>query len=158
MKLDERYLSFCTVLEKEKKTNLRRIKTCFTLLSVAKKIDQQCAQRLLKFKLSESRFIILVLLKEYTKLPLQDISKLLGIKKASTTTLISSLVEDRLIQKQNFNADKRIYLVSLTDSGAQLVEKVLSQHSIWIEKMTNSLTEDEMNSFNKILNKIYKNI
>lgn len=98
------------------------------------------------------------MLKEYTKLPLQDISKLLGIKKASTTTLISSLVEDRLIQKQNFNADKRIYLVSLTDSGAQLVEKVLSQHSIWIEKMTNSLTEDEMNSFNKILNKIYKNI
>lgn len=158
MKLDERYLSFCTVLEKEKKTNLRSIKTCFTLLSVAKKIDQKCAQRLLKFELSESRLIILVLLKEYTELPLQDISKLLGIKKASTTTLISSLVEDHLIRKRNFNADKRIYLVSLTESGSKLVEKVLSQHSIWIEKITNNLTEDEMNSFNKVLNKIYNNI
>ena len=64
MQLENRYLSFCNILEKEKIVDLEKIKTCFTLLSVANTIDSECAKRLQEFQLSESRLIILFLLKE----------------------------------------------------------------------------------------------
>ena len=158
MQLENRYLSFCNILEKEKIVDLEKIKTCFTLLSVANTIDSECAKRLQEFQLSESRLIILVLLKEYQELPLQDIAKLLGITKASTTTLISSLVNDRLISKRNDQNDRRIYQVSLTQAGTNLLAETLRQHSLWSEKMTTNLSEKDITTFKKVLQQIYKNV
>nr|WP_279032422.1 MarR family transcriptional regulator [Snodgrassella alvi] len=158
MQLENRYLSFCNVLEKEKIVDLDKIKTCFTLLSVANTIDIECAKRLQQFHLSESRLIILVLLKEYPELSLQEIAKLLGITKASTTTLISSLVNEKLISKRTASQDKRISLVSLTDTGTKLVKEILHQHSQWIEKITQNLSAEELTIFKKILQQIHQKV
>ena len=125
MQLENRYLSFCNILKKENTINLEKIRTCFTLLSVSNLIDIECSKRLQQFDLSESRLIILVLLQEYQELSLQEIAKHLGITKASTTTLISSLFNKKLISKRNDQKDKRITLVSLTSAGTVLLTETL---------------------------------
>ena len=125
MQLENRYLSFCNILKKENTINLEKIRTCFTLLSVSNLIDIECSKRLQQFDLSESRLIILVLLQEYQELSLQEIAKHLGITKASTTTLISSLFNKKLISKRNDKKDKRITLVSLTSVGTVLLTETL---------------------------------
>lgn len=158
MQLENRYLSFCNILKKENTINLEKIRTCFTLLSVSNLIDIECSKRLQQFHLSESRLIILVLLQEYQELPLQQIAKRLGITKASTTTLISSLVNKQLISKRNDKKDKRITLVSLTSAGTDLLTETLKQHSLWIEKITNNLSDNDVAIFKKVLSQIYENV
>ena len=158
MQLENRYLSFCNILKKENTINLEKIRTCFTLLSVSNLIDIECSKRLQQFHLSESRLIILVLLQEYQELPLQEIAKRLGITKASTTTLISSLVNKQLISKRNDKKDKRITLVSLTSAGTDLLTETLKQHSLWIEKITNNLSDNDVAIFKKVLSQIYENV
>ena len=158
MQLENRYLSFCNILKKENTINLEKIRTCFTLLSVSNLIDIECSKRLQQFDLSESRLIILVLLQEYQELPLQEIAKKLGITKASTTTLISSLVNKQLISKRNDKKDKRITLVSLTAAGTDLLTETLKQHSLWIEKITNNLSDNDVAIFKKVLSQIYENV
>lgn len=158
MQLENRYLSFCNILKKENTINLEKIRTCFTLLSVSNLIDIECSKRLQQFDLSESRLIILVLLQEYQELPLQEIAKRLGITKASTTTLISSLVNKQLISKRNDKKDKRITLVSLTAAGTDLLTETLKQHSLWIEKITNNLSDNDVAIFKKVLSQIYENV
>lgn len=158
MQLENRYLSFCNILKKENTINLEKIRTCFTLLSVSNLIDIECSKRLQQFDLSESRLIILVLLQEYQELSLQEIAKHLGITKASTTTLISSLVNKQLISKINDKKDKRITLVSLTSAGTDLLTETLKQHSLWIEKITNNLSDNDVAIFKKVLSQIYENV
>lgn len=158
MQLENRYLSFCNILKKENTINLEKIRTCFTLLSVSNLIDIECSKRLQQFELSESRLIILVLLQEYQELSLQEIAKHLGITKASTTTLISSLVNKQLISKRNDKKDKRITLVSLTSAGTVLLTETLKQHSLWIEKITNNLSDNDVAIFKKVLSQIYENV
>lgn len=158
MQLENRYLSFCNILKKENTINLEKIRTCFTLLSVSNLIDIECSKRLQQFHLSESRLIILVLLQEYQELSLQEIAKRLGITKASTTTLISSLVNKQLISKRNDKKDKRITLVSLTAAGTDLLTETLKQHSLWIEKITNNLSDNDVAIFKKVLSQIYENV
>ncbi|OTP83147.1 MarR family winged helix-turn-helix transcriptional regulator [Gilliamella apicola] len=158
MQLENRYLSFCNILKKENTINLEKIRTCFTLLSVSNLIDIECSKRLQQFDLSESRLIILVLLQEYQELSLQEIAKKLGITKASTTTLISSLVNKQLISKRNDKKDKRITLVSLTAAGTDLLMETLKQHSLWIEKITNNLSDNDVAIFKKVLSQIYENV
>lgn len=158
MQLENRYLSFCNILKKENTINLEKIRTCFTLLSVSNLIDIECSKRLQQFDLSESRLIILVLLQEYQELSLQEIAKKLGITKASTTTLISSLVNKQLISKRNDKKDKRITLVSLTSAGTDLLTETLKQHSLWIEKITNNLSDNDVAIFKKVLSQIYENV
>ena len=158
MQLENRYLSFCNILKKENTINLEKIRTCFTLLSVSNLIDIECSKRLQQFDLSESRLIILVLLQEYQELSLQEIAKHLGITKASTTTLISSLVNKQLISKINDQKDKRITLVSLTSAGTVLLTETLKQHSLWIEKITNNLSDNDVAIFKKVLSQIYENV
>lgn len=158
MQLENRYLSFCNILKKENTINLEKIRTCFTLLSVSNLIDIECSKRLQQFHLSESRLIILVLLQEYQELSLQEIAKRLGITKASTTTLISSLVNKQLISKRNDKKDKRITLVSLTSAGTDLLTETLKQHSLWIEKITNNLSDNDVAIFKKVLSQIYENV
>ncbi|WP_334324040.1 MarR family winged helix-turn-helix transcriptional regulator [Gilliamella apicola] len=158
MQLENRYLSFCNILKKENTINLEKIRTCFTLLSVSNLIDIECSKRLQQFELSESRLIILVLLQEYQELSLQEIAKHLGITKASTTTLISSLVNKQLISKRNDKKDKRITLVSLTSAGTDLLTETLKQHSLWIEKITNNLSDNDVAIFKKVLSQIYENV
>ena len=158
MQLENRYLSFCNILKKENTINLEKIRTCFTLLSVSNLIDIECSKRLQQFELSESRLIILVLLQEYQELSLQEIAKHLGITKASTTTLISSLVNKQLISKRNDQKDKRITLVSLTSAGTVLLTETLKQHSLWIEKITNNLSDNDVAIFKKVLSQIYENV
>ena len=158
MQLENRYLSFCNILKKENTINLEKIRTCFTLLSVSNLIDIECSKRLQQFDLSESRLIILVLLQEYQELSLQEIAKYLGITKASTTTLISSLVNKKLISKRNDQKDKRITLVSLTSAGTVLLTETLKQHSLWIEKITNNLSDNDVAIFKKVLSQIYENV
>ena len=158
MQLENRYLSFCNILKKENTINLEKIRTCFTLLSVSNLIDIECSKRLQQFDLSESRLIILVLLQEYQELSLQEIAKHLGITKASTTTLISSLVNKKLISKRNDQKDKRITLVSLTSAGTVLLTETLKQHSLWIEKITNNLSDNDVAIFKKVLSQIYENV
>ena len=89
---------------------------------------------------------------------MQEIAKLLGITKASITTLVSSLINDELVSKRNDENDKRISIICLTPAGMDLLTETLKEHRFWIEKITNNLSDNDVAIFKKVLSQIHENV
>lgn len=157
MNLGKRYNSLRNIIQKSKEVDITAITACFTLLSVSNKIDQECAERLSKYQLSESRFIILALLFEYESLMPIEIANLTGVTKPTITSLITSLVKDNLINKIHVPSDHRKFQIALTEKGRNLIQRVFKEHSYWIASITKNLTNSEMEYLTNILNKIFGN-
>ena len=49
-------------------------------------------------------------------------------------------------------------MVSLTAAGTDLLTETLKQHSLWIEKITNNLSDNDVAIFKKVLSQIYENV
>ncbi len=67
----------------------------------------------------------------------------LGVSNAAASQLIDRLAQMGLVERQEDPADRRIKCVTLTNDGHALAEKLIDVRRIWMEKFTNSLTEQQ---------------
>lgn len=75
--------------------------------------------------------------------PLNMLAQRAGIQKSQTSRLIADLSKRGFIQRKRHPSDKRSTLLSLTQTGADLVQQVLAQSRIRNRKMLDGFTEDE---------------
>lgn len=80
-----------------------------------------------------------------------DISKRLGVTMPSVTKLINELAAMNIVSKYETTGDKRSIFLRLTDKGAQLEKKyVTDYHAIWAENMTGFTDEQATTAINVI--------
>ena len=73
------------------------------------------------------------------------------------TVVIKNLEKDGLIQRKPDYNDKRASIISLTDKGKDVIEKILPNHINNIKEIFEVLTDDEKLTLKNILKK-FKNI
>lgn len=156
--LDQKYTTFIELIRQRRPENLHHIELCMKLLSATKAIDRSCAAQLDEYDLSESRLLVLTLLKEKGALTPQVIADFCGVSKASMTQQINTLFNDGMIEKSEVLEDKRKYAVLLTDKGRDIIERAFAEHTTWIKSITKSLSDDEMTQLDAILSKIIINV
>src|SRR5262245_8417293 len=84
-------------------------------------------------------------------LRLTDLSERLLVRPPSVTTLVDRLERQGLVSRHGVSDDLRVRLVSLTDKGRQLVQKVLSVHAQQIETVLGGLTPAERDELLRLL-------
>lgn len=156
--LAQKHTMFIDLIREKNSKNLDKIILCMKLLSTTDAIDKSCAEKLDCYKLSESRLLLLTLLSKKGALTPQAAAEHCGVTKATMTQQINTLFKDQLIDKQLVEEDRRKYLLMITDKGQQVIAKALAEHTAWIEKVTDSLSDSEMDQLSKILTKIKHNI
>ena len=156
--LAQKHTTFIDLIRTRNPGNLEKIILCMKLLATTDAIDKSCAEKLDCHQLSESRLLLLTLLNEKGALTPQMAAELCGVTKATMTQQINTLFKDQLIDKQSVEEDRRKYLLMITDKGQQVIAKALAEHTAWIEQVTDSLSDSEMDQLSEILAKIKHNI
>ncbi|ABX30764.1 transcriptional regulator, TrmB [Petrotoga mobilis SJ95] len=124
---------------------------------ICSKVKSEGRKVLKEFNISPAQFDVLQTV--YFKGPkmLSDISKRLGVTKSTTTGLIRRLEIAGYLVREKSKKDKRVYVVQITQDGTNIIENVIKNRVILMEKVYEKLGEKErsveiLNEINKILN------
>jgi len=108
-----------------------------------------------KFKLSEPKFFVLLLLNEAEEgIPLIEIGNIMLVSRANITTLIERMVRDGFVEKRKNSDDKRSTKAYITEAGRKLFYEVADIHKEFSHRLVNALDEEEKESLNKLLGKV----
>lgn len=108
------------------------------------------------YGLSESKFIILMFLEraeEHLLMP-SELAEKLGASRATITKLVNNMERDQLIKKIPSALDKRAVQVQMTEKGAEVLAEFLPRNFEATKILLEQLTEEEINQFTYLLNKI----
>lgn len=108
------------------------------------------------FGISQGRFSILLAVLDSERTPVQPstLAVQLGRSKPTITKMIEKLINDRLIYKKKSEGDRREKILTLSEKGEELINRIVPGYNLRIQQMSSSLTKVEKNSLLQILSKI----
>lgn len=109
-----------------------------------------------KHGLSESRFIILMFLRQapHNELLPSVISEKLGATRATVSKLLKAMTLKGWVVKQASDNDKRSVSVKLTENGVKVLQEFLPPNFHTIHLLLGELTHEEIEQFSHLLAKI----
>ena len=89
---------------------------------------------------------------------MKQIAEALGVAVSTPTRTIDRLLEKGFVNRTVGKKDRRKLLIELTPKGKKLLEDIDKENLEIIRKMLNGLSDEEIETFKKILFKISENI
>ena len=89
--------------------------------------------------------------------PMSDLSHKINLEKGSFTTVANKLMDLEYIKKTRNEVDKRVYELSLTDSGKRIAVEFATMHNKYINELLNQIDDDKKDEFFKAV-KLMKDI
>ncbi|WOE32483.1 MULTISPECIES: MarR family transcriptional regulator [unclassified Acinetobacter] len=155
MNIDQKYKALLHEAQKHQLPDIAAIQLCFMALSLASRIDRDCAQQLACYGLSEGRFIILFLLNAANEgIAPKVLAQQAGITRATVTGLLDGLERDALIERHLDLNDRRALKIQLTAKGKLIATDAFTQHSNWISQRFGHLTAQERQQLMQLLEKV----
>jgi DNA-binding MarR family transcriptional regulator len=112
----------------------------------------------LGYDLTHAQWVVLIKLDEKEGKPMQELIDLLYKEKTTVTRMIDGLEKRGLIEKKPVSGDKRARQVFLTEDGIEIRKKLNPIALDFNEKISENLTDEEINQLISILKKIYFNV
>ena len=103
--------------------------------------------------LTPTQFAVLETLYSKGDLRIQDLIDRMLATSGNMTVVIKNMVRDGYIQKECDPADRRSFLVSLTEKGRKKMETVLPLHIETIQSIMSVLSTEEQGQLRQILKK-----
>ena len=124
----------------------------FNLISTSLKVKLE--EKLKQFDITAHQFGILLTVLKKENLTQRDIVKYTNGDEPSTTRVIARLETKGFIVRVQDKDDKRKRLVSLTNEGKSLLEKMIPYAKEENKKLVNKLTNEEQETFLNLLRKV----
>lgn len=135
----------------------RQIKLCGAVLSLAAAIEADCARRLSRDQLSESKFVMLIVLHEAKGgLAPNELATRCGVTRATMTSLIDGLERDGLAHRTADRQDRRSVNIKLTDKGAELARSVFDEHAEWLGSVFGGLDPEQSELLTSMIQLIWQ--
>ena len=113
----------------------------------------------LGYEITPEQFIVLSMLSETTLKHQNELCEELHKDKSNMTRLLAILEEKGLIEKiQATENKKQVNKIKITEKGKQIRDKIMPQMQKTRKNYLNGITEDEIYTCIKVLNKIYENL
>jgi len=125
--------------------NLQRMASVSSLIATRYMLDD--------FQLTVQEWRALAVLDFLGDAPLYIIAQRAGIQKSQTSRLITDLSKRGYIQRKRHPSDKRSTLLSLTETGKDLVQRILAQSRVRNRRMLGSLNDEERRQLMLLLGK-----
>lgn len=154
MQLEQKYQALLAEAERRQLADADSIRLCFQTLSLAARIDRDCAALLAPHGLSEGRFVLMFLLEAAGGgLAPNHLAEQAGITRATVTGLLDGLEREALAERLPDPTDRRALRVQLTAKGRQLARRLFAQHSAWIAGLFANLSPAERSQLARLLTK-----
>jgi len=104
------------------------------------------------------QFLIMSLLTQRSPLNQKEISESMIKDKTAITRAIDDLVGRGMILRQTNPEDRRQNLITLTDEGERMIDKLVQVYLKWEEKMLQDISDAEKTSFLRMIRKVQQKI
>lgn len=130
----------------------------FKVVKLGNKVKFRIGRQLRHLNITSEQLGILARLWEQDGLNQKELAQKNLKDQANVTRILDKLVKKELVQRVTAFDDRRSYLIYLTDLGKQLFQATNPIVNQVKEKLTNGLTEQEIQAFSTIIDKMLKNL
>jgi len=134
--------------------NERALSSWSDFIDVAKMLKKKFDRNLSQFCISFVEFKILSLLDTKGPTSMVNISEELILTKTSVALLIDRLEERHFLSRTRKEGDRRLIYVELTSEGRELLRRAERSHSMLVERMLSSLSNEDVVRLSEITEKI----
>lgn len=144
----------------EKSGKMSELKLLESMFQLVHQLKRQILEQseVLDMNLTSMHVRVLKVIKMKPNCTANDIAKILSRDKAQVTRLLNSLIEQNLIKKVPNPEDKRSQRLLTTDNAEDIFNQIKKVDATVVEKLTKGFTEQECVEFQRMLNKINKNL
>ena len=111
-----------------------------------------------KFGFGSGQYMFMIHLYKNDGISQEKLSELVNIDKGTTAKAIKKLEELNFIIRSKDTNDKRVNRIFLTEKALNIKDDFFSVLTNWENSLTNTLTEEEINSGLAILHKLSNNV
>ncbi len=124
------------------------------LLRATDTVDAVVMSQLDAARLTPSQFAVLEALHHVGPLCLTELARKLLKTSGNLTMVVGNLEKRRLVTRVRQAADRRFYLVTITDKGRKLIREVFPQHLKSIVQAMTALSSEEQESLAALCRKL----
>jgi MarR family 2-MHQ and catechol resistance regulon transcriptional repressor len=134
----------------------KSMKTLVRLERTSLKINNLTVNYLSQHDLTFNQFKVLEVLYHLGDLNISSITKLTMSTPGNTTVVVRNLKRDGWITSIKDPNDSRASILSITQKGIEIIEKVFPTHANNLTKALEVLSDEEMNTLYDLLDKVYR--
>ncbi len=123
-----------------------------------KELDRRTSEIARRYGLSFSQFMVLEALLSKGKLSISEVRDTILSSVGTISLVVNNLEKMDYIKRESDKNDKRICLLSLTDEGRELIEKIVPENEKIINTYMENLSKDESETLLVLLKKLGANI
>ena len=136
------------------KTETRALKTYVKLMRAAESVTARTHRHLSSTGLTISQFAVLEALYQLGPLSQREIGQKILRSSGNITMVIDNLEKSGLVRRERNEADRRFYIVHLTDKGYKLIDKIFPPHAAVIAEDLGALTAAEQDALGRLCKKL----
>ena len=134
----------------------KSMKTVVRLEKASLKITNLTVNYLSKHNLTFNQFKVLEVLYHLGDLNIGSITKLTMSTPGNITVVVKNLKRDEWITSIKDSNDSRASILSITQKGIKIIEKVFPSHANNLKKSLEILSDEEIDTLYDLLDKVYK--
>lgn len=133
---------------------LLEVRTWLYLVRAMAKVERRLAAQLETYGLTPAQFDVLAQLQRTSPIVQQQLADRLLVTKGNVVGLLNRMERDGLVMRRPHPEDGRAYLVSLTERGTALADRVVPEHEALIAACLGVLTLEDRRSLHDVLRKL----
>jgi len=133
---------------------IRALRTYVKLMRAAESVTARTHRHLSSTGLTISQFAVLEALYQIGPLSQREIGQKILRSSGNITMVIDNLEKNGLVRRERFEADRRFFIVHLTDKGYQLINKIFPPHAAVIAEDLGVLTAAEQDALGRLCKKL----
>ena len=133
---------------------IRALRTYVKLMRAAESVTARTHRHLSSTGLTISQFAVLEALYQLGPLSQREIGQKILRSSGNITMVIDNLEKNGLVRRKRNEADRRFYIVHLTDKGYHLINKIFPPHAALIAKDLGALTAAEQDDLGRLCKKL----
>lgn len=136
------------------KAEARALRTYVKLMRAAESVTSRIHRHLSETGLTISQFAVLEALYQLGPLSQRDIGQKILRSSGNITMVIDNLEKNGLVKRERNEADRRFFIVHLTDKGYSLINNIFPPHAAVIAKDLGVLTAFEQDALGRLCKKL----
>ena len=136
------------------KKELRALNTYVKLMRAAESVTNRTHRHLSQTGLTISQFAVLEALYQLGPMSQREIGQKILRSSGNITMVIDNLEKNGLVRRERNEADRRFFIVHLTDKGYRLINEIFPPHAAVIAKDLSVLTAAEQDTLGRLCKKL----
>ncbi len=132
----------------------RALKTYVKLMRATESVTARAHRQLSSFGLTISQFGVLEALYHLGPMSQSEIGRKILRSSGNMTMVIDNLEKRKLVRRERNRADRRFFIIHLTDDGKKLISSIFPSHAAEIARALDVLTPAEQQTLGRLCKKL----